>query len=107
MSSPQEQFAELARRTQENFKQLWEQWNQRSTELMKGVGRQPASGLEKSGPDGARALAQGDADLAVAARIGADSPIQRQLPLVHELLLRRADDMPPAWDDRVDAIYRG
>jgi hypothetical protein len=43
MTRPQEQFAELARRTQENFKQLWEQWNHRSTELMKGVGQRPAS----------------------------------------------------------------
>ena len=41
MTRPQEQFAELARRTQENFKHLWEQWNQRSTELMKGVGERP------------------------------------------------------------------
>ena len=37
MSSPQEQFAELSRRTQENFKNLWQQWNERSTELMKGL----------------------------------------------------------------------
>lgn len=37
MSSPQEQFAELTRRTQENFKHLWQQWSERSTELMKGV----------------------------------------------------------------------
>ena len=43
MTRPQEQFAELTRRTQENFKHLWEQWNQRSTELMKGVGHRPAS----------------------------------------------------------------
>jgi len=43
MTRPQEQFAELARRTQENFKHLWEQWNQRSTELMKAVGNRPAS----------------------------------------------------------------
>ena len=26
MSSSQEQFAELTRRTQENFKNLWQQW---------------------------------------------------------------------------------
>ena len=38
MSSPQEQFSELTRRTQENFKHLWEQWSQRSNELLKGVG---------------------------------------------------------------------
>jgi hypothetical protein len=43
MTRPQEPLAELARRTQENFKHLWEQWNQRSTELMKAVGNRPAS----------------------------------------------------------------
>ena len=45
MSSPQEQFGELTRRTQENFKNLWQQWSERSTELMKGLsGRsQPAT----------------------------------------------------------------
>ena len=37
MSSAQEQFAELSRRTQENFKNLWQQWSERSTELMKGL----------------------------------------------------------------------
>ena len=37
MTSPQEQFTELTRRTQENFKNLWEQWSQRSNELLKGV----------------------------------------------------------------------
>ena len=37
MSSPQEQFAELTRRTQENFKNLWQQWSERSAELMKGL----------------------------------------------------------------------
>jgi hypothetical protein len=37
MTSPQEQFTELTRRTQENFKHLWEQWSQRSSELLKGV----------------------------------------------------------------------
>jgi hypothetical protein len=46
MSSPQEQFAELTRRTQENFKTMWQQWSERSTELLKGVrGRsEPMSG---------------------------------------------------------------
>jgi hypothetical protein len=46
MSSPQEQFAELTRRTQENFKTMWQQWSERSTELLKGVrGRsEPTSG---------------------------------------------------------------
>ena len=39
MSSPQEQFAELTRRTQENFKTMWQQWSERSTELLKGVQR--------------------------------------------------------------------
>jgi hypothetical protein len=38
MSNPQDQFTELARRTQENSKHLWEQWSQRSNELLKGVG---------------------------------------------------------------------
>ena len=38
MTSPQEQFTELTRRTQENFKHLWEQWSHRSSELLKGVG---------------------------------------------------------------------
>ena len=46
MSSPQEQFAELSRRTQENFKNLWQQWSERSTELMKGLSArsQPTTG---------------------------------------------------------------
>jgi hypothetical protein len=46
MSNPQEQFAELTRRTQENFKTMWQQWSERSTELLKVVrGRtQPTSG---------------------------------------------------------------
>jgi hypothetical protein len=46
MSSPQEQFTELTRRTQENFKTMWQQWTERSNELLKGVrGRsQPTSG---------------------------------------------------------------
>jgi hypothetical protein len=51
MSSPQEQFTELTRRTQENFKNLWQQWNQRSTELMKGVGRQPSTGSAPGNPE--------------------------------------------------------
>jgi hypothetical protein len=37
MSSPQEQFTELTRRTQENFKTMWQQWTERSNELLKGV----------------------------------------------------------------------
>jgi len=51
MSSPQEQFTELTRRTQENFKNLWQQWNQRSTELMRGVGRQPSTGSAPGNPE--------------------------------------------------------
>jgi len=43
MTGPQEQFAELTRRTQENFKHLWEQWSQRSNELLKGVGTRSRS----------------------------------------------------------------
>ena len=43
MTNPQEQFSELTRRTQENFKHLWEQWSQRSNELLKGVGGRPRS----------------------------------------------------------------
>ena len=43
MTGPQEQFAELTRRTQENFKHLWEQWSQRSNELMKGMGNRSRS----------------------------------------------------------------
>ena len=38
MTNPQEQSAELTRRTQENFKHLWEQWSHRSSELLKGLG---------------------------------------------------------------------
>jgi hypothetical protein len=37
MSSPQEQFTELTRRTQEGFKHLWQQWSEKGTELMKGA----------------------------------------------------------------------
>ncbi len=52
MSSPQEQFAELTRRTQENFKNLWQQWSERSTELMKGVsGRSPSPGSAPGNPE--------------------------------------------------------
>jgi hypothetical protein len=45
MSNPQEQFAELTRRTQENFKNLWQQWSERSNELLKGVGARSRSAL--------------------------------------------------------------
>ena len=49
MTSPQEQFTELTRRTQENFKHLWEQWSQRSTELMKGIGGRSRSVTDAPG----------------------------------------------------------
>jgi hypothetical protein len=49
MTSPQEQFAELTRRTQENFKHLWEQWSSRSNELMKGLGSRGRSAGEAPG----------------------------------------------------------
>jgi hypothetical protein len=44
MTNSQEQFTELAHRTQEYFKHLWEQWSQRSNELLKGAGGRPRSG---------------------------------------------------------------
>jgi hypothetical protein len=49
MTGPQEQFAELTRRTQENFKNLWEQWSQRSNELMKGIGGRSRSTRDAPG----------------------------------------------------------
>jgi hypothetical protein len=49
MSSPQEQFTELTRRTQENFKNLWQQWSERSTELLKAV-RGPTHSATTSAP---------------------------------------------------------
>jgi hypothetical protein len=49
MTNPQEQFTELTRRTQENFKHLWEQWSQRSNELLKGVGGRSRSAGEAPG----------------------------------------------------------
>jgi hypothetical protein len=49
MTNPQEQFAELTRRTQENFKHLWEQWSSRSNELMKGLGSRGRSAGEAPG----------------------------------------------------------
>jgi hypothetical protein len=52
MTRPQEQFTELVHRTQEQFKQLWEQWNKKSTELMKGVGgRTPSVGTGAGNPE--------------------------------------------------------
>jgi hypothetical protein len=38
MTSPQDQFADLGHRTQENFKRLWQQWSDRSNELIKRSG---------------------------------------------------------------------
>jgi len=49
MTNPQEQLAELTRRTQENFKHLWEQWSQRSNELLKGVGSRSRSAGDAAG----------------------------------------------------------
>src|SRR5436853_6124342 len=51
MTNPQEQFSELTRRTQENFKHLWEQWSQRSNELLKGVGRSRSVGDAPGNPE--------------------------------------------------------
>src|SRR4051812_8488605 len=41
----------LTRRTQENFKHLWEQWSQRSNELLKGVGRSRSVGDAPGNPE--------------------------------------------------------
>jgi hypothetical protein len=49
MSSPQEQFSELTHRTQENFKHLWEQWTQRSGELLKNMGSRSRAGSGTAG----------------------------------------------------------
>ena len=49
MAGSQEQFAELTRRTQENFKHLWEQWSQRSNELLKGAGSRSRSAGDAAG----------------------------------------------------------
>jgi hypothetical protein len=51
MTNPQEQFGELTRRTQENFKHLWEQWTQRSNELLKGVGRSRSASDAPGNPE--------------------------------------------------------
>ena len=51
MTNPQEQFSELTRRTQENFKHLWEQWSQRSNELLKVVGRSRSVGDAPGNPE--------------------------------------------------------
>ncbi len=51
MTNPQDQFGELTRRTQENFKHLWAQWTQRSNELLKGVGRSRSVGGPPGNPE--------------------------------------------------------
>ena len=52
MTNPQEQFTELTRRTQDNFKNLWEQWSRRSNELLKGVtGRSRPTGDAPGNPE--------------------------------------------------------
>ena len=51
MTNPQDQFGELTRRTQENFKHLWEQWTQRSNELLTGVGRSRSVGGPPGNPE--------------------------------------------------------
>ena len=43
MTSPQDQFADRGHRTQENFKRLWQQWSDRSNELIKRSGSRPAA----------------------------------------------------------------
>jgi hypothetical protein len=37
MTSSQEQLSELTRRTQEGFRNLWQQWSEKSSELLKGM----------------------------------------------------------------------
>ena len=37
MTSSQEQLSELTRRTQEGFRNLWQQWAEKSSELMRGM----------------------------------------------------------------------
>jgi hypothetical protein len=41
MTSSQEQLSELTRRTQEGFRNLWQQWSEKSSELLKGMGNRP------------------------------------------------------------------
>ena len=43
MTSPQDQFADRGHRTQENFRRLWQQWSDRSNELIKRSGGRPAT----------------------------------------------------------------
>jgi hypothetical protein len=49
VTNPQEQLTELTRRTQDNFKHLWEQWSHRSNELLKSVGGRSRSTGEAPG----------------------------------------------------------
>ena len=52
MTSQQEQLSELTRRTQENFKHLWQQWAEKSSELMKGMtGRTHAAPSAGANPE--------------------------------------------------------
>jgi hypothetical protein len=52
MASSQEQLSELTRRTQEGFKSLWQQWTEKSNELMKGVtGRTHAAAPAGGNPE--------------------------------------------------------
>src|SRR5688500_592036 len=52
MTSPQEQFTELTRRTQEGFTNLWQQWSQKGSELMRGVtGRGQSSAPAVGNPE--------------------------------------------------------
>ncbi len=43
MTNPQDQFADLGHRTQENFKRLWQQWSDRSNELIRKSSSRPAA----------------------------------------------------------------
>ena len=52
MTSPQDQYADRGHRTQENFKRLWQQWSDRSNELIKrSGGRSAATGSPGGSPE--------------------------------------------------------
>ena len=52
MTSPQDQFGDLGHRTQESFKRLWQQWSDRSNELIKRSGsRSTMSGSPAGNPE--------------------------------------------------------
>ena len=52
MTNPQDQFADLGHRTQENFKRLWQQWSDRSNELIKkSSSRPPTAGSSAGNPE--------------------------------------------------------